>query len=398
MERQDFLVFIEQTDKFAVGIFRQFRIEERSDKVILIAPTEAYKKWAVEYIKSRVFNYGKSIEVRSAEEKERENYPSNLIERYNFDNFVVGKANELVYKVCTEVGRYPGTSFNPLFIYGNVGLGKTHLLHAIGNMAKAHGYKVIYSPISDFSDEMIAYLKNGQIEAFRGKYSSVDILLLDDVQFLSGKERTQIELFRIFENMYSKDKQIVLVSDRHPKDLKDISDRLISRFEGGLVIEIGLDDETKLSIIKQKLILYGMPLDDKVIRYIFENTGYNVREIEGAIRTLKVVGIKENQKEEKGKDIRFVVEFTAKHFKLRPEDIKKESKERRIINARQIAMYLCKVVLGVSYVEISRYFGKRDHTSAIYSVKKVEEKIKEDRKFRYMLTFLERQLRKEMET
>ncbi|QWK19418.1 MAG: chromosomal replication initiator protein DnaA [Hydrogenobacter thermophilus] len=398
MERQDFLSFIEETDRFAVGIFRQFKIEERDNSVILIAPTEAYRRWAMEYIKSRVLNYGKRIEVRSAGEREKnEAYPSNLIEKYSFDNFVVGKANELVYKVCIEVAEYPGSSFNPLFIYGKVGLGKTHLLHAIGNRARDRGYKVIYSPITDFSDEMIAYLKKGQIETFRNKYSSVDVLLLDDVQFLSGKERTQIELFRIFESIYSKDKQMVLVSDRHPKDLKDISDRLISRFESGLVIEIGLDDETKLSIIKQKLILYGMPLDQKVIDHIFENTGYNVREIEGAIKTLKVVGIKETPRKKSVRDINFVVEFTARHFKLKPEDLKKEGKERKIINARHIAMYLCKMVLGISYAEISRYFGKKDHTSAIYSIRKVEEKIRQDRKFKYMMTFLERNLRKELE-
>jgi len=398
MERQNFLLFIEQTDKFAVGIFRQFRIEEGSDSVILIAPTQAYKRWAIEYIKSRLSNYTKRIEVRSAEDKEESayEYQSGLLDKYRFENFVVGKANELVYKVCLQVGQYPGVSYNPLFIYGGVGLGKTHLLHAIGNKAKEYGYKALYSPISDFSDEMIAYLKKGQIDVFRNKYSSVDILLLDDVQFLSGKERTQIELFKIFEAMYTRDKQIVLVSDRHPKDLKDISDRLISRFESGLVIEIGMDDETKLSIIKQKMILYGMPLDQKLINYVFENTGYNVREIEGAIKTLKVVGMKNTSKEKSTKDIKFVVEFTARHFKLKPEDLKKESKERRIINARQIAMYLCKVVLNASYVEISRYFGKKDHTSAIYAVKKVEEKIKEDRKFKYMLTFLEKQLKKEL--
>jgi chromosomal replication initiator protein len=397
MEKQDFLFFIEQTDKFAVGIFRQFKIKEGKDSVILIAPTPAYKRWAIEYIKSRLSNYTKKIEVKGAEDKEENTYEyqSGLIEKYSFENFVVGKANELVYKVCLQVGRYPGVSYNPLFIYGSVGLGKTHLLHAIGNKAKEYGYRALYSPVSDFSDEMIAYLKNGQIDAFRNKYSNVDILLLDDVQFLSGKERTQIELFRVFEAMHSKDKQLVLVSDRHPKDLKDISDRLISRFEGGLVIEIGMDDETKLSIIKQKLILYGLPLDQKIMDYVFENTGYNVREIEGAIKTLKVVGMKDTSKERNIKDIKFVVDFTAKHFKLKPEDLKRESKERRIINARQIAMYLCKVVLNASYIEISRYFGKKDHTSAIYAVKKVEEKMKEDRKFKYMLTFLEKQLKKE---
>ncbi len=398
-ERQDFLMFIERLDHFAVGLFRQFRIEEGTDRVVLVAPTETYKRWAIEYIGSRLKNYVKKIEVKSADEAEnkslQESYNSNLVERFTFENFVVGRANELAYKVCLEVAEKPGTAFNPVFLYGNVGLGKTHLLHALGNMARSKGFKVIYSSINDFSDEMIEYLRKGNIGRFRERYMGVDLILLDDVQFLTGKERTQVELFRLFESMYLMDKQIVLVSDRHPKDLRDISDRLISRFEGGLVLEIGLDDDTKLSIIKQKLILYGLPVDKVAMDYIFDTTGYNVREIEGAIKTLKVVGIKplENRTE---KDVQFVIEFVAKHFGLKPDHLRKDTKERRIINAKQMAMYLCKAVLGISYTEISRQFGKRDHTWAIYSIKKIEERVREDRKFKYMLSFLEKQLRKEL--
>ncbi|MFN3814079.1 MAG: chromosomal replication initiator protein DnaA [Aquificaceae bacterium] len=397
-ERQDFLMFIERLDHFAVGLFRQFRIEEGTDRVVLVAPTETYKMWAIEYINNRLKNYVKKIEVKSADEAKnyglQESYYSNLVERFTFENFVVGKANELAYKVCLEVAEKPGTAFNPLFLYGNVGLGKTHLLHALGNMARNKGYKVIYSSINDFSDEMVEYLRKGNIGKFREKYMGVDLILLDDVQFLTGKERTQVELFRLFESMYLMDKQIALVSDRHPNDLRDVSDRLISRFEGGLVLEIGLDDETKLSIIRQKLILYGLPVDKVTMDYIFDSTGHNVREIEGAIKALKITGIKPLGKDRTEKNVQFVVEFVAKHFGLKPDHLSRDTKERRIISAKQIAMYLCKAVLGISYTEISRQFGRRDHTWAIYSIKRVEERAREDRKFKYMLSFLEKQLRK----
>ena len=393
IDNNNFLSLLEKLDKYAASVFKQFKVEESKDMVLLIAPSEEYKNWALDYIKSKLLGFGKRIEVKAKVELPKRPSAQNLLERYTFDNFVVGKANALVYKVCLEVAEKPGVSFNPLFIYGPVGLGKTHLLHAIGNKSTSLGYKVLYVSINDFSDEMVKYIKKGNVEDFRKKYSQVDVLLLDDVQFLSGKERTQVELFRIFEHMHARDKQMVLASDRHPKDLKDVSDRLISRFEGGLLIEVGLDDETKLSIIKQKLILYGLPVDNKVIQYIHENTGYNVREIEGFIKSVKVKGLEEKPKEVRRATIESVVNFTARHFKLKPEDLRRETKERKIVNAKQISMYMCKVVLGISYSEIARYFGKKDHTTALYAVKKVEEKIREDRKFALMMSFLERSLR-----
>ncbi len=392
-----FILLLEKVDKLALSIFKQFKIEESKDAVVLIAPSEEYKNWALEYIKNKLSGFGKRIEVRSQKEAPRGQGSYGVLDRYTFDNYVVGKSNALVYKVSLEVSEKPGVSFNPLFIYGPVGVGKTHLLHAIGNRALSYGYTCAYVSINDFSDEMVKYIKQGRVEDFRRKYSQVDILLLDDIQFLSGKERTQVELFRVFEYMHSKDRQLVLVSDRHPKDLKDVSDRLISRFEGGLVVEVGLDEETKLSIIKHKLILYGLPVDDRMIEYVHENTGYNVREIEGFIRGVKVKGVQEIPKDsKKGAHVEDVIRFVARHFKLKPEDLLKESKERKVANAKQIAMYMCKAVLGASYSEIARYFGKRDHTGALYSVRKVEQRMREDRKFALMLSFLERSLREQL--
>jgi len=395
---RNFLLFVENRDRFAVGLFRQFKIEETPSRVLIITPTLEQKKWVLEYIRTRLSDYEKEILVRSQEEgrKLQEDLPKdNLLPSYSFENFVVGKSNQLAYRVCLEVSMSPGI-YSPLFIYGGVGLGKTHLLHAVGNRARSNGYKALYRQAVEFSEEMIKSLKEGKIETFRKAYSNVDILLLDDVQFLSGKERTQVELFRVFEALQSAEKQIVLVSDRHPKDIRDVSERLLSRFASGLLLEIGLDKETKLSIIKNKLLLFGLPTDKRHIDYVMENTGYSVREIEGFIKTLKFTGIREEAftktlcKEED------LIRHVAKYFNLRPEDLKRETKERKVLRARQTAMYLCRILLHMSYSEIARLFGKPDHTSALYSIKKVEEKKQQDRKFAYMLEMLEKSVKKHL--
>ncbi|MFN3599737.1 MAG: DnaA ATPase domain-containing protein, partial [Aquificaceae bacterium] len=206
-------------------------------------------------------------------------------------------------------------------------LGKTHLLHAIGNRAKTIGHKVLYRQANDFSDEMVRSIKQGKMEELREIYSNVDILLLDDVQFLSGKERSQVELFRVFERLQAREKQVVFVSDRHPKDIQEVFQRLLSRFASGLIIEIGLDEETKLSIVKHKLLLFGLPLDKRYVDHVMENTGFSVREIEGFIKTLKVTGIKEEPKRVQKEEALLVL--VARHFNLRVEDLRKDTKERR---------------------------------------------------------------------
>ncbi len=393
---RNFLLFVENRDRFAVGLFRQFKIEETPSRVLIITPTLEQKRWVLEYIKARLFDYGKEIMVKSQEEgksQEEEIPKDGLLPSFSFDNFVVGKSNQLAYRVCLEVSANAGV-YSPLFIYGGAGLGKTHLLHALGNRAKSLGFKALYRQAVEFSEEMIKSLKEGKIEAFRKTYSNVDIMLLDDVQFLSGKERTQIELFRVFEALQSKEKQIVFVSDRHPKDIRDVSERLLSRFASGLILEIGLDAETKLSIVKHKLLLFGLPVDKRHIDYVMENTGYSVREIEGFIKTLKFTGIREEnfiQTPCKEEDL---IRHVAKYFNLRPEDLKRETKERKVLKARQTAMYFCRTLLRMSYSEIARLFGKSDHTSALYSIKKVEEKKQQDKKFAYMLEMLEKSIKR----
>ncbi len=390
----DFLFFVGNRDKFALGLFKQFRIEETPSRVLIITPTLYYKKWVLEYIKSRLSDYGKEILVKAQEEREErktEEFKDGLLAKYTFENFIVGPSNELAYRLCMEVSSNPGL-YNPLFIYGSVGLGKSHLIHALGNRAKATGYRVVYSSANHFSEEMVKSLREGKIEAFRSKYSAVDILLLDDVQFLSGKERTQLELFRIFEDLQAKEKQIVLVSDRHPKDIQDVHERLVSRFASGIVIEIGLDMETKLLIVKHKLESFGLPADEEHISHVMENTGYSVREIEGFIKTLRLTGIRKGERTEQ-KTERLLM-YVARNFNLKVEDLKKDTKERRVINARYIAIYFCKVLLGMSYSEIARLFGKPDHTHALYAVRKVEEKKSKDKKFFMMLEAMQSSLKK----
>ncbi len=397
MEGGTFLNLIESIDRFAVGIFRQFLIKEEDNRVLIITPNEEYKKWVLAYLNTKLKGFEKNIIVECEKEiKTPKVLKDNLLDKYTFENFVIGPSNELAYKVCLEVSKNPGKVFNPLFLYGKSGLGKTHLLHSIGNRLKQN-YNVLYTSLMDFSDAMVKALKQNRIEEFRESFLRLDVLLLDDVQFLVGKERTQIELFRIYEKLQAEEKQIVLVSDRHPKDLKDVSERLVSRFESGLIIEIGLDEETKRRIVRQKLILYGLPLDESTIDYIVENTGYNVREIEGFIQTIKVAGFKPKpSKENIEKKVQTVINLVANSFKLNPELLRKETKERKVINAQHIAMYFCKTILHLSYAEISNLFGKKDHTSALYAVKKVEQRRMEDRKFQYMLSFLEKSLKKRL--
>ncbi|MDW8066492.1 MAG: chromosomal replication initiator protein DnaA [Aquificaceae bacterium] len=393
---RDFLLFLENRDRFAVGLFRQFKIEETPTRVLIVTPTLEYKAWVLEYIRSRLSDYGKEILVTSKEEGKgkQESFDDGIQAKYTFENFVVGKSNELAYKVCAEVSACPG-SYSPLFIYGGVGLGKTHLLHAVGNRAKMLGYKVVYKQANDFSEDMIKSLKQGKLEEFREKYSQVDILLIDDVQFLSGKERTQVELFRVFESLQARERQILLVSDRHPKDIEDVSERLISRFVSGIIIEIGLDEETKLSIVRHKLLLFGLPTDRRHIDYVMENTGYSVREIEGFIKTIKLTGIKEEGRKETSKEEK-VLSLVARHFGLKPNDLRRETRERKVLVARQVAMYFCKTLLHMSYSQIGKTFGKSDHTSALYAIRKVEEKRCTDRRFDYMLQVLEKNLRKHL--
>ncbi|WP_461832675.1 chromosomal replication initiator protein DnaA [Aquifex sp.] len=392
MELGELIKKIESIDEYAEEFLKKFEIKKEGNLFVFVAPNEEYKSWLYTIVENFLEEeYRKAVRIENKEERKREEIRDFLNPRYTFDNFIVGKGNRFAYEVVKEALENLGYLYNPVFIYGSVGTGKTHLLQAIGNEAKKRGYRVIYSSANDFADEMVNYLREGRINEFRNKYKSVDLLLLDDVQFLSGKERTQLEFFHIFNTLYILEKQIILASDRHPQKLNGVSDRLVSRFEGGILVEIELDTETKLKIIKEKLKEFGLEPKGEVVKYLLENTK-NVREIEGRIKLIKLKGLNAvpEKKEEKSK-VEKIIEFVANYYALKAEELLSEKRSKRISEAKHVAMYLCRKVCMASLIEIARAFKRKDHTTVIHAIRKVEERKKRDRKFRHLLAFLEKQ-------
>jgi len=321
---------------------------------------------------------------------------TNLSAKYNFDNFIVGKQNEVAYKAALDVAINENSIYNPLFIYGRVGSGKTHLLQAVGNKAHALNKNVLYTSMNDFTEEMVYYLKSGNIMAFREKYKNIDILLIDDIQFLSGKERTQIELFNIFNHLFQHNKHILFASDKHPRDIKDISERLVSRFEGGLLVETNIDDHIKLSIIKQKIQIYGLNVDDRLISYIKDNTTNNAREIEGLVIQIKAKGLSileaiDNHqnidnltsKDSTSTNINIIKKIVASYFNISIDILAKSFKNKKYATAKHIAIFLSRELTNLSLSEIASHFNIKSHSSVAHSIKKIEKALKEDKTIQY---------------
>ena len=321
---------------------------------------------------------------------------TNLSAKYNFDNFIVGKQNEVAYKAALDVAINENSIYNPLFIYGRVGSGKTHLLQAVGNKAYALNKNVLYTSMNDFTEEMVYYLKSGNIMAFREKYKNIDILLIDDIQFLSGKERTQIELFNIFNHLFQHNKHILFASDKHPRDIKDISERLVSRFEGGLLVETNIDDHIKLSIIKQKIQIYGLNVDDRLISYIKDNTTNNAREIEGLVIQIKAKGLSileaiDNHqnidnltsKDSTSTNIDTIKKIVASYFNISIDILAKSFKNKKYATAKHIAIFLSRELTNLSLSEIASHFNIKSHSSVAHSIKKIEKALKEDKTIQY---------------
>ena len=387
-----------EANRSIINLLRKFEIKRNGTAFVLIAPNREFKRWAEEFLLKGVSNpHIRVVERRQPEEGgEREKiHNSGVCSRYTFDNFVVGSSNKIVYQVAREVSENPGNLYNPLVIYGRVGVGKTHILHAIGNNSLDLGYRVVYKSINDFSDELIRMLRKNNLDGFRDKYKEVDVLLIDDIQFLRNKERTQLELFNIFNNLYMLGKQIVLTSDRHPKELTDLSDRLINRFTAGLIMELDIDMETKRTIVIKKLEEHNIYPTRDIINYILENTEDNVRSVEGAIARLKVYGTEdlESDKEE-GISFDRIKRIVANFYGLNPEDLERGSRKKKIADAKHICMYLSKKLMeDISLIQIGRAFGLKDHTSVIHAIKKVEQRKRKDRKFCYSLSVIENRIK-----
>ncbi|MBD3208698.1 MAG: chromosomal replication initiator protein DnaA [Candidatus Nealsonbacteria bacterium] len=320
---------------------------------------------------------------------------TNLNHRYTFENFVVGSFNELAHAAAWAVSESPGQVYNPLFLYGGVGLGKTHLLQAIGNrvVQKCEEKKVIYIPAEKFVSRVISAIKNHQIEQLKATYQTLDILIIDDIQFLSGKEKTQEEFFYTFNSLYEKNKQIILSSDRPPKAIPSLTERLRSRFEGGMIADISLPEfETRMAILKTKCQERGTDIPLEVLEYIASNIKKNIRELEGALNILtahnklhedlldleSAKSLLKNLTTSKNKIInaKKIIESVAEFYDLGLKEICSDSRKREIVRPRQIAMYLLREELDASYPFIGRKLGGKDHTTAIHAYEKISKLLK----------------------
>jgi chromosomal replication initiator protein len=329
--------------------------------------------------------------------------------RYTFDAFIVGSSNQFAHAACRAVAEAPSGSYNPLFIYGGVGLGKTHLMHAIGQYVLQHDPSLTLTYISSerFMNEMINALRYERILDFRERYRSVDVLLVDDIQFVSGKEGTQTEFFHTFNALYDAQKQIVLSSDRPPQEITNLEERLRSRFEWGLIADIQAPDiETKAAILKRKAEAEMTPLPDDVAMYIASRTKSNVRELEGALirlvayasltgRTLSIELAQEVLRNvidqgDRAITIDGIQKFVADFYQLKINELKSRNNSKSIAMPRQVAMYLCKTLTHASLPEIGRSFGGKHHSTVIHSIKKVDDLRKNNAVFNKQIeSFLE---------
>ena len=330
-----------------------------------------------------------------------------LIPRYTFDSFIVGPSNQFAHAACRAVAETPSRSYNPLFIHGGVGLGKTHLMHAIGHYVVQHhpGLVLTYISSERFMNEMINAVRFDRILDFRSRYRSVDVLLVDDIQFVSGKEGTQNEFFHTFNALHDAQKQIVISSDRPPHEIPALEERLRSRFEWGLIADIQSPDlETKVAILKKKAEGEAVPLPDNVAMYMASRIKSNIRELEGSLIRLLAYASLKNQSltielaqdvlhnvldhEEKAVTIEQIQKFTAEYYQLKLSEIKSRNNSKSVAMPRQIAMYLCKALTHASLPEIGRSFGGKHHSTVIHSIKKVEEMRKKTPEFDHQVKTL----------
>ena len=327
---------------------------------------------------------------------------ANLNPRYTFDTFVVGANNNLAHAAALAVAESPGEVYNPLFIYGGVGLGKTHLMHSIAHFILKNNSdaKILYVTSEKFTNELIDAIRNKNnitTTEFREKYRNNDVLLIDDIQFIIGKESTQEEFFHTFNTLYESKRQIIISSDKPPKDIETLEERLRSRFEWGLTVDIQSPDyETRMAILRKKEDLEGYNIDNEVIKYIATNIKSNIRELEGALIKIVALSKLDHNKEitialaeEALKDIispnserkitpELIIQVVADHFGITPLDISSQKRNKEVAFPRQIVMYLCQNMTGASLQEIGKYLGGRDHTTIIHGRDKIAADLKKN--------------------
>ena len=328
---------------------------------------------------------------------------------YTFDSFVVGTSNQMAYNASLAVASKPGIQYNPLFIYGGTGLGKTHLLQAIGNHALENGSTVIYVTIEQFMNDFTFSIKNKNMEHFRAKYRNCDVLLIDDVQFLSGKEQTQEEFFHTFNELHNAKKQIVMTSDRLPSQIAGLVDRLRSRFEWGLTADVQIPGlETKIAIIEKKSDLNGIKLSKEIINFIATSLDNSIREIEGVIIRINasasllnqeinlamVQGLLKEQIKENKENIKLpdIINVVSNELNIKPSDIKSKKRTAAVANARRIVIYLVRELTHNSMPDIAKVLGMKDHSSISHNIKKANELIEQDENFKLVIQNLKNKI------
>lgn len=340
---------------------------------------------------------------------------ANLNPKYTFDTFVVGSNNKFAHAASLAVAETPGEIYNPLYLYGDAGLGKTHLMHSIAHFILQNdpSKKVLYVTSEAFTIEIIDAIRNGNnstMSKFRDKYRNIDVLLIDDIQFIIGKESTQEEFFHTFNALHSTKKQIILSSDKPPKDLNILDERLRSRFEWGLIADISSPDyETRVAILRKKEELDGYKIDDKVIDYIATNVKSNIRELEGCLNRIRAKGNLEKRvvdvslAEEVLKDIitpdenkkitsELIVNVVAEHYNITPEEIKSKKRDSKYAFPRQVAMYLCRHMTNDSLMDVAKMLGKKDHSTVINGCKRITKEMEESDSVRNSIDIIKKKI------
>ena len=340
---------------------------------------------------------------------------AHLNPKYTFDTFVVGSNNKFAQAAALAVAESPGDTYNPLFIYGGAGLGKTHLMHSIAHFIIDHdeNSKVLYVTSEEFTNELIETIRNGNNSAmtkFREKYRNIDVLLVDDIQFIIGKESTQEEFFHTFNSLHSAKKQIIISSDKPPKDMEILEERFRSRFEWGLIADITLPDyETRMAILHKKEEMDGYDINEEVIKYIATNIKSNIRELEGAFNKiiafakLNKVDLTLSLAEEALKDVIYpnkpkeitpslIINVVAEHFGVKAEDITSKKRNSEFVQPRQVVMYLCRELTDTSFTNIGKLLGKKDHTTIIHGVNKVAAEIQTNEELRNKIDIITKKI------
>lgn len=412
--------------------FRPLKLVQLQDEyIVLEVPNKFFKEWIEDHypaiisetmekmlnrqvsVKFRVFERTEDPAIKKLETTQ-ENRRARLASlgiflspKFTFDTFVVGGSNQFAHAAARAIAESPGKAYNPLFIFGGVGLGKTHLMNAIGNkiIDNQKNVKLLYAPAEQFTNEFVYSMRNDKMDEFKNKYRSLDVFIIDDIQFIAGKSGTQEELFHTFNALYDSHKQIVFSSDRPPKDISPITERLRSRFGMGLIADIQIPDvETKMAILGKKSEMEGIQLPEDVSYFLASKIKSNIRDLEACMirlgahasltgQTITIDMTKNVLKdlihdEEKALTVEYVQKVVCEYFGLKMQDIKAKKRTRDIAFPRQIAMYLSKSLTDSSLSEIGKNFGGKDHSTVIHACKLIEERRKEDEDFDKKIDYL----------